>query len=61
MIPRGIKASELIKILKELIELYGDLQVFTSGRDYPSGVDEAFYVKPESGNAYIPGNSFLVD
>ena len=54
----GIKASELIKLLKESIEEYGDREVITGGTDYPSGV--CGVTVEEYGNPYIPKGSLVI-
>jgi hypothetical protein len=54
----GMKATELIKALEEMIAKHGDLRVYSGGGDYPEGVHGVYYRK--DGDAYIPNNSFIV-
>jgi len=58
MIQYGIKASELIIQLQEMIEKYGDCRVFSGGTDYPEGVQYVYY--KEKGNSYIRDRSFVI-
>ena len=58
MIKSGLKASQLIKDLKDLINQYGDREVFHGGGDYPSGVD-GVYFSPEC-DGYVKSNSFKI-
>jgi sugar (pentulose or hexulose) kinase len=58
MASHGIKASQLIEILKKLIEKHGDRVVITGGTDYPEGVRGASLV--ENGNAYTPTGTIVI-
>ena len=58
MFSHGIKASELIILLKKQIQLHGDLEVYSGGGDYPEGVDRVIY--EAIGNSYVPKNSFRI-
>lgn len=58
MRPSGIKASELIKLLQQQIQLHGDCPVYSGGTDYPEGVDGVRY--ESKGNGYIPKGSFYL-
>lgn len=58
MISRGMKISELIKILKIAKEEYGNIEVFISGQDYPGGVANVVY--KNDGNGYVPGNCIVL-
>jgi hypothetical protein len=55
----GIKASELIKNLQDLIKEKGDLEVFSGGNDFPTGVSHAFHVKDDR-DVYVPKDSFYI-
>ena len=59
MIPKGIKATELIEKLQKLIERYGDREVFAGGGDYPSGV-RGVWVKDEGMDPYLPRGGFHI-
>jgi hypothetical protein len=56
----GIKASELVAHLQQLIKEHGDLQVYAGGGDYPEGVTGVAFVTPKRGDSYVPGNTFKV-
>jgi hypothetical protein len=61
MIPSGIKISELIEKLRAMKALYGDVEVFAGGGDYPGGVRDVYYVRPDEGDGYVPGNSVKIE
>lgn len=48
----GLKASELIKKLEDIIRFRGDVECYAGGTDYPEGVKGAWY--NEVGDSYIP-------
>ncbi len=52
-----MKASELIKALKELIKKHGDQEVFSGGEDYPGKVDAVTVAK---GDAYTAKDAFKI-
>lgn len=56
--PRGLKASELVKLIQEAIEEHGDREVFGGGEDYPGGA-EGIHVEVK-GNGYIPKGAFVI-
>ena len=58
MFSHGIKASELIKLLQQQIQLHGDLEVIAGGGDYPEGIKSVQY--EAKGDAYTPKNSFKI-
>lgn len=45
---RGVKASELIRLLQSLISQYGDLNVFKERNGNASPIYFAEYYKPEN-------------
>lgn len=53
-----MKASDLIKRLESLIEMYGDQEVYSGGEDYPNNVVNVAYEK--AGDTYVPPNAFRV-
>lgn len=58
MIAPGIKASELVKQLQQLIEEHGDQQVFAGGGDYPGGVGGVDVQRDR--NPYVPKGVFYI-
>lgn len=56
----GIRASELIAKLKDMMKKHGDQQCFAGGTDYPAGVVGVVYRPQHKGDGYIPGDSFEV-
>ncbi len=56
----GIKATELIKILQQMINKHGDKTVYYGGNDYPEGVNSISYRPKHKGDGYVPGDSFEV-
>lgn len=57
---KGIKASELIKVLQKSIKEHGDLPVSAGGGDYPDGVQKDSVRYVEKGDGYVPSNSFHI-
>ena len=51
-----MKASALIKVLKEMIKKHGDKEVYSGGEEYPGEVERVRFV--ERGDGYIPSGSF---
>jgi len=58
MMSEGIRASELIKQLKQLIKQHGDKEVFAGGEDYPNGVRGVVF--EQTGDSYTPSDSFRI-
>lgn len=50
----GLKASELIKKLEDIIRFRGDFACYAGGTDYPEGITVVRY--NEQGDGYIPSN-----
>lgn len=59
MYPDGIKASELIAQLQELVKEHGDRPVYSGGTDYPAGVENVSYWA--KGDSYIPKGAFYIE
>lgn len=59
MIPYGLKASEVIRELQELIDEHGDQYVFGGCSDYPQGVEGAAKQEKHN-NPYIPFGTFFL-
>lgn len=55
---RGIKASQLVKKLQDLIKAHGDQEVIAGGDDYPRGVVGARLQKKD--NPYVPKGTFYI-
>lgn len=58
MFEHGIKASELIKKLEEMIKAHGDREVYSGGTDYPEGVAGVYFNKESQ--PYYPERSFII-
>lgn len=56
----GMKASQLIQRLKNLMEKHGDRPVSHGGGDYPEGVEGVTWIASNKGDGYVPGNSFKI-
>lgn len=56
----GIKASELIKQLQEMIDKHGDCVCISGGTDYPEGVSGVRYITKDKADGYIPANTFRI-
>lgn len=54
-----IKASELIKKLKEMLDKHGDREVIIGGTDYPEGCSGVILQKDDN-NPYVPKGSFKI-
>jgi len=54
---KNMKASELVKVLKELIKKHGDQEVFAGGEDYPGKVGA---VTIATGDAYTAKDAFKI-
>lgn len=54
----GIKASELIKQLENLVAQHGDKEVFVPSGTFPSGVGGAIVEKRENG--YVPMGAIVL-
>ena len=57
---QGLKASEIIQKLQELIKEHGDQTVFSGGTDYPAAVREVYVQNSDRHDPYIPKGSFVV-
>ena len=55
----GMKASDLIKCLLELIEKHGDQKVISGGSDYPESVTGVSY-QNDNNDPYIPKGTFYL-
>lgn len=60
MIGKGIKASELIKHLRDLKRLHGDCRVIAGGEDYPGGVQAVSFVTEKDKDCYTPSGTFRI-
>jgi hypothetical protein len=60
MFSRGLKATDLIKLLEEAVEKHGDLEVYAGGGDYPEGVNGVSYITPKTADGYRPENSLFI-
>ncbi|TSP14052.1 hypothetical protein [Cupriavidus campinensis] len=56
---RGIKASELIKQLQDLIEEHGDREVIIGGGDYPEPCRSVSF-QTKRHDPYIPEGTFYL-
>jgi hypothetical protein len=56
---RGIKASQLIKKLQQLVKSHGDQEVIAGGDEYPRGVIGA-RLQTEDRNPYVPKGTFYI-
>lgn len=56
--PNGIRASELVSILVELIDQHGDCRVIVGGGDYPDDCTGVRYNR--TSQPYYPADTFIV-
>lgn len=54
----GKRISEVIQMLQEAKNRYGDIPVYSGGSDYPEGVQSVHWER--TGNAYVPANSLEI-
>jgi hypothetical protein len=58
MMSSGIKASELIVLLQDIMRKHGDREIFSGGADYPAGV--RCITVEKIGNGYVPKGAFFI-
>lgn len=59
MFQSGIKASELIKKLKDMIDKHGDREVIVNGGDCPEPCSGVILQKDDN-NPYVPKGMFKI-
>lgn len=56
----GIKASELIKKLEEMIDKYGDQEVWSRGGEYPEGINHIVFNSGNHKDSYVKADAFYI-